>query len=69
MLAWVNGALGERAQRGTVPIGVRAMGTLASVQGTDLCALGVLCERKMSHAESAEIAEALGLGGVPIEGR
>ena len=34
-----------------------------------LCALGVLCERKMSHAESAEIAEALGLGGVEIEGR
>ena len=32
------------------------------MQGTDLCALGVLCERKMSHAESAEIAEACGFG-------
>ena len=54
---------------GTVPIGARAIGSQASVQGIDLCALGVLCVRKMSHAESAEIAEALGLGGVEVEGR
>ena len=69
VLAWVNGALGERAHRGTVPIGARAIGSRAFVQGTDLCALSALCVRKMSHAESAEIAEACGLGGVPIEGR
>ena len=65
----MNGALGARARpMGTVPIGARAIGSRASVQGTGLCALGVLCVRKKSHAESAEIAEAFGFG-VPIEGR
>ena len=54
---------------GTVPIGARAIGNRTFAQGTDLCALSVLCVRKKSHAESAEIAEALGLGGVEIEGR
>ena len=32
-------------------------------KATDLCALSVLCVRKKSHAESAEIAEEFGLVG------
>ena len=59
--------MGERRARRARPTN-GGQSPSAFVQGTGLCALGVLCERKMSHAESAEIAEALGLGGVEIEG-
>ena len=70
MLGWVSGALGARARpMGDSPHWRSCHWGQAFAQGTDLCALSALCVRKMSHAESAEIAEALGLGGVPIEGR
>ena len=60
--------MGERRARRVRPAN-GGQSPSASAQGTDLCALSVLCVRKKSHAESAEIAEELGLGGVEIVGR